>query len=178
MKINPILSALLLFTACCNALDVPWMEGPVYYEQPLSTKGTNRLRAATSPQWLFFVSAEMVNATEEPAAIQWDLISHMTITPEQCEIVTDVVEMLDDALHNANPGVPNMTSIALRVGNTNCTDEGNCPCENSQQRTRHRALFTRLLLEVRTRSPVPELKPPLQFPLRVASFETTKSARF
>ncbi len=171
MKSNTILPALLLFTACCNALDVPW--NPSIDSE--GTIGTNRLRAATSPQWLFFVSAEMVNATEEPAAIQWDLISHMTITPEQCELVTDVVEMLDDALHNANPGVPNMTSIALRVGNTNCTDEGNCPCENS--RARHRALFTRLLLEVRTRSPVPELKPPLQFPLRVASFDITRLAR-
>jgi hypothetical protein len=68
MRSNTILlPALLLFTTCCNALDVPWMEGPSYYEQPLSTKGTNRLRAATSPQWLFFVSAEMVNATEDPA---------------------------------------------------------------------------------------------------------------
>jgi hypothetical protein len=175
MRSNTILPALLLFTTCCNALDVPWNPSIDREGNSLKSKGTNSLRASSNPQWLFFVSAEMVNATDslEPT-IQWDLISHMTITPEQCELVTDVVEMLDDALHNANPGVPNMTSIALRVGNTNCTDEGNCPCEN--RRARHRALFTRLLLEVRTRSPVPELKPPLQFPLRVASFKTSKSA--
>ena len=176
MQINAMMIlALLLFTTCCNALDVPWNPSIDREGNSLKSKGTNRLHAATSPQWLFFVSAEMVNATEEPAAIQWALISHMTITPEQCELVTDVVEMLDDALHNANPSISNMTSIALRVGNTNCTDEGNCPCEN--RRARHRALFTRLLLEVRTRSPVPELKPPLQFPLRVASFDITRSAR-
>jgi hypothetical protein len=173
MRSNTILPALLLFTTCCNALDVPWNPS---IDTALKFKGTNDRRASSNPQWLFFVSTEMVNSTDslEPT-IQWDLVSHMTITPEQCELVTDVVEMLDDALHNANPGVPNMTSIALRVGNTNCTDEGNCPCENSH--TRHtRALFTRLLLEVRTRSPTPELKPPLQFPLRVASFKTSKSA--
>ena len=174
MQINAMMIlALLLFTTCCNALDVPWNPS---IDTALKFKGTNDRRASSNPQWLFFVSTEMVNSTDslEPT-IQWDLVSHMTITPEQCELVTDVVEMLDDALHNANPGVPNMTSIALRVGNTNCTDEGNCPCEN--RRARHRALFTRLLLEVRTRSPVPELKPPLQFPLRVASFDITRSAR-
>ena len=179
MKIVFVFATLI---TVCNALDIPWnpsidKEDIVYFDQLPTlpeSKRMNSRRASNNPQWLFFVSTEIVENNSTEPIMQWDLISHMTITPEQCGIITDVVAMLDDALQNANPEVKNMTSTALRIGNTNCTDEGECPCEKKQH-LRRRVLFTRLLLEVRTRSPTPDLKPPLQFPLRVASFQALDS---
>ena len=167
-----ILLALAAFITVCNTLDIPWnlpkdREDPVVFDQLFEQ--ANSRHASNNPQWLFFVSTEIVDNNSSEPFMQWDLISHMTITPDQCGIITQVVAMLDEALQHANPEVINMTSTALRIGNTNCTDDGQCPCGNNQP-IRHRALFTRLLLEVKTRSPTPDLKPPLQYPLRVASF--------
>ena len=171
-----IILALAAFITVCTTLDIPWnpstrdKEDTVYFDQK-----PERIRhASNTPQWLFFVSTEIVDTNSSESVLQWDLISHMTITPAQCGLITHVVAMLDEALQHANPEVTNMTSTALRIGNTNCTDDGQCPCVN-RQHVRHRALFTRLLLEVKTRSPTPDLKPPLQFPLRIASFQTLDS---
>ena len=179
MKTTLVITIIL---ATCNALDIPWnpsldKEDTIYFDQLPTLSEPKQIkspRASNNPQWLFFVSTEIVDTNSSEPIMQWDLISHMTITPEQCGIITDVVAMLDDALQHANPEVKNMTSTALRIGNNNCTADGECPCEHNHQ-VRRRVLFTRLLLEVKTRSPTPDLKPPLQFPLRVASFQTIKS---
>ena len=71
---------------------------------------------------------------------------------------------VDDALQQANPDVQNVTSTTLRVGNQECID-GGCPCKS--QETNRRVLVSHRLLEVKTRSSSPDLKPPLRLPLRV-----------
>jgi hypothetical protein len=91
--------------------------------------------------------------------MEWDFISHMTITPQQCGLVTNIVAMLDDALQHANPEIQNVTSTALRIGNQDCV-EGRCPCERNRRQLRSRVLKDRLLLEVKTKSPSPNLNPP------------------
>ena len=161
---TPSVSMIMLISTCA-ALDIPWnpsidKENTVYMKTQPKTRSNN-------PQWLFFVSTEITtdNNSSTPL-VEWEFISHMTITPDQCAMITDVVQMLDNALQRANPDVQNVTSAALRLGNQECVD-GECPCTRKDQEGRRRALVTHQLLEVKTRSSSPDLKPPLQFPLRV-----------
>ena len=184
-QMQPASSLLLLTTLSCSALDIPWnpsvdMEEIVYF-----TPDNNYTRAepgvkirphnkSENPQWLFFVSTEIVdgnNNTSSPL-LEWEFVSHMTITPEQCGMITNVVQMLDDALQRANPEVGNVTSTALRIGNSDCV-EGQCPCE--RETAKRRVRISHRLLEVKTRSSSPNLKPPMQRKLRVTSFKTLES---
>jgi hypothetical protein len=153
----------------CAALELPLLPSlnDTYYSNPNRT--TTVLRPhyePKNPQWLFFVSTEIIDPNSTEPLMEWEFVSHITITPEQCGFITNVVEMIDDALKRTNPDVENVTSTAFRLGNNNCVD-GQCPCERNE--THRRVLVSRLLLEVKTRSPSPDLKAPLQFPLRIKS---------
>lgn len=157
---TPIL--LLAVVSTCTALDIPWNPSAdnQYYYKPQRVNDTHQ----SNPEWLFFVSTEIIDTTNtsEPL-MEWELISHMTITPQQCGLITSVVAMLDDALQHANPEIGNVTSTALRIGNQDCV-EGHCPCERNNRRSRLRSRVLkkdRVLLEVKTKSPTPDLNPPV-----------------
>jgi hypothetical protein len=173
----------LVLDPCTLALDIPYSRIPDrisnidtirFKDAPPSDSHRLTKKHLETPQWLFFISSETVETNSTDPFVEWEFISHMTITPAQCDIINHVVQMLDEALQRANPGVENLNSTALRLGNTDCID-GVCPC-NRQKRGHHRVFISHLLLEVKTRSSTPDLKPPLQFPLRVASFDTRKSS--
>jgi hypothetical protein len=155
------LCTLFIFTTVCSALDIPFSQ---------STRNkTATLRPhyePKTPQWLFFVSTEIIDPNSTEPLMEWEFISHLAITPEQCGYITKVVEMMDDALRHANPDVENVTSSAFRLGNNNCVN-GQCTCEKKE--AHRRVLISRLLLEVKTHSPSPDLKAPLQFPLHIKS---------
>jgi hypothetical protein len=150
---------ILAMVSTCAALDIPW--STVYLPRSHNASLRPHETKSTPPEWLFFMSTEITdpddNSTEP--LMEWDFISHMTITPQQCGLVTNIVAMLDDALQHANPEIQNFTSTALRIGSQECV-EGRCPCERNRGQLRSRVLKDRLLLEVKTRSPSPNLNPP------------------
>lgn len=122
-----------------------------------------------TPRWQFFSSVEEVAVINHTVTqIQWDFFSHMTITSGQCGRIASIVQMLNDALQRANPGVDKITSTASRIGNSVCVDDV-CPCREELHRTRA-LITTRRLLEVKTRSSSPDLNPAILFPLHVTSF--------
>lgn len=156
------ITLLYCIAATSVALDIPWNPAP---------------KTSSSPRWLFVMSMETVERNSSEPLMEWDLISHMVISPEQCGFIANVVQMLDDALHRANPEVKNISSTALRLGNNDCTKNETCKCEETQDTKQRRVLVPHRLLEVRTRSSSPSLMPPLQFPLRVTSLKSRKSER-
>lgn len=159
---------LFVLVTLCAALEIPSLprSNATYESNPNRTTTLRPHYESRNPQWLFFVSTEIIDPNSTESLMEWEFFSHITITPEQCGFITSVVEMIDDALKRTNPDVENMTSTAFRLGNNNCVD-GQCPCERNE--THRRALVSHLLLEVKTRSPSPDLKAPLQFPLRIKS---------
>ena len=156
---------MLVLVSTCTALDIPWStsldkEDTVYLTRPRDIN-LRPHKEQNNPEWLFFISTEIVDTNNSSSSplMEWELISHMTITPQQCGLVTNVVAMLDDALQHANPEIQNVTSTALRIGDQDCV-EGHCPCERNRRKLRSRVLKDRVLLEVKTRSPSPNLNPP------------------
>jgi hypothetical protein len=146
---------ILAMVSTCAALDIPWSH-PQSHNASLRPHETQ-----SNPEWLFFMSTEITDPDDNSSEplMEWDFISHMTITPQQCGLVTNIVAMLDDALQHANPEIQNFTSTALRIGSQDCV-EGHCPCERNKGQLRSRVLKDRLLLEVKTRSPSSYLNPP------------------
>jgi hypothetical protein len=143
------LISLLLLSTACAAFTVLFDKTP-RSESP-------RLHRRDSLKWLFFVSSKIIdlNSTAVPL-MEWELISHMTVTPEQCNTVSGIIRKLDEALQRSNPEVGNITSSAFRLGNRDCGRNNTCPCGQASRR----ALVPHLLLEVKTRSPAPTLQPP------------------
>ena len=168
---------LLLATTCAAFYDVwdddfdmvRFIDPP---SKPLRPIEQLKLQRRSDPQWLFFVSTELVDPDTNSTIMEWEMTSHMTITPEQCSAIASIIEMLDESLQRANPAVSNITSTAVRLGAQECED-AECPCEDQPENNR-RVLISHRLLEVKTRSPVENLKPPLQYPLRVASSYTKR----
>lgn len=214
-RLYVVLVFLVVLSAVCIALDIPWnpsigkadeaimfrlnknKNGRVLKPTPPKSDAAihDLHRQYDNPQWLFFISTEiLVDTTANSSSssfeplMEWEFVSHMTITPEQCGIITNVVQMLDEALQHANPDVQNVSSRAFRLGNNMCSSSSSsidsvCPCdrrqEEGQQNTTDKdrsgrrgfIISSSLLLEVKTRSSSSQLRPPLQFPLRrVASF--------
>ena len=167
-----LLSMLFIMYAVGSGADDLWdetFEMVRFDDKPLRPIDALKLHRQSEPQWLFFVSSEIVDSNNT-ALMEWDFTSHMTITPEQCFQIAEIIQMLDDALQRANPTVSNISSSAYQLGGEDCEDD-QCPCDEGPDSTR-RVLFSHLLLEAKTRSNSPGLKPPLQYPLRVASFYT------
>ncbi len=138
-------------------------------DKPLRPVDALKLHRQSEPQWLFFVASEIIDSNNT-ALMEWEFTSHITITPEQCYQIADIIQMLNDALERANPTVSNITSSAFRLGSEECEDD-QCPCDREPEANR-RVLISHLLLETKTRSNSPGLKPPTGFPLRVADFKT------
>ena len=157
LSMKSLILATLLISSC-TALNISWNSSSAHAIK-LPKHTSNNL------QWHFFVSTEtIIELNSSTPLVEWEYISHVILAPDQCAMITDVVQMLDDALQQANPDVQNVTSTALRVGNQECID-GGCPCKS--QETNRRVLVSHRLLEVKTRSSSPDLKPPLRLPLRV-----------
>jgi hypothetical protein len=157
--------SILLLISGCTALYIPRKNSTTH----IITTPPSHNNKSNNPQWLFFVSTETIIEQQNSSTplVEWEFISHLIITPDQCEMISDVVQMLDDALQKANPDVQNVTSAALRVGNQECVD-GECPCKKESQETHRRVLIPHRLLEVKTRSSSPDLQPPLlRLPMRV-----------
>ena len=160
--------ALLLLASCAAFEDVIRFDDmPRHSKRPRPMEAL-KLQRHSSPQWLFFVSSRIIDTGSNSSLMEWELTSHMTVTPQHCNTDAGIVQMLDEALHRANPEISNITSSAFRLGTENCKGDA-CPCGDQPSR---RVLMSHMLLEVKTRSPSPTLKPPLQYPLRVASFHT------
>jgi hypothetical protein len=121
-----------------------------------------------SSRWQFFTWVDVFNRNDNVTMLEWDFFSHLTITSGQCDHIATMVQLLNDALKRANPDVENITSTASRIGNSICV-ENICPCKKPSDR-KTRAMISRRLLEVKTRSSSPDLKPAVQFPLHVTSF--------
>ena len=114
-------------------------------------------------QWKYFVSSEILDDSNSTAPLrQWAFTSLVSISPKQCDAISEILDSLDEALQRSNPGVENVTSSAYRFGNTECGD-GECLCEPASRRI----LVAKRLLEVKTLSTASELKPPLQLPHRI-----------
>jgi len=176
MQFNAISMFSILFvimTAHAN----DWDDGddfPVVHfdDKPLRPLDALKLQRRNSdPQWLFFVSSELVDSNSTVLQ-EWEFISHILITPEQCYLIADIIQMLDDALQRANPTVSNITSSAFRLGQEDCDEDDQCPCTDDEQDNRRRVMISHRLLEAKTRSNAPGLKEPSAYPLRVASFST------
>lgn len=156
----------------CMALDIPWSlftdSHPFLRRRALTHPSkTSSLRPYHHSRWIFFVSTAVVDGNSSNPLVEWEFISHLIITPEQCDAIANVVQTLDEALQRANPDVKNVSSTAFRLGNQDCVD-GQCSCKKAHdmhRRGRRRVLITHLLLEVKTRSPDQHLKPPLQLPV-------------
>jgi hypothetical protein len=142
-------------------------------DKPLRPIEALKLQRRSQPQWLFFISSELVDSNSTVLQ-EWEFVSHILITPEQCYQIAEIIQMLDDALQRANPTVSNITSSAYRLGQEDCDEDDQCPCEEEadEGETRRRVLISHRLLEAKTRSNAPGLKAPLEYPLRVASFST------
>ena len=168
------LSTLLILTT--HAFE--WDDGDFipevrFDDKPLRPIEALKIQRHSNPQWLFFVSSELVDSDNTTVLQKWDFVSHMIITPKQCHQIAEIIEMLDDALQRANPTVSNITSTAHRLGQDDCDEDDGCPCEDAEEEMNHRrVLISHRLLEVKTRSNAPGLKPPQEYPLRVASFST------
>jgi hypothetical protein len=159
-------------TSYCTAFNDIWEDDfdvVRFDDKPLQSIDALKLHRRSAPQWLFFVSSQIVDSNNT-ALMEWEFTSHMTITPEQCYQVADIIQMLDDALQRANPTVSNITSSAIRLGAEECEEDDQCPCDEEPEN--RRVLISHLLLEAKTRSNAPGLKPPMEFPLRVADFST------
>ncbi len=142
-------------------------------DKPLRPIEALKLQRHSNPQWLFFVSSELVDSDNSTVLQEWDFVSHMIITPEQCHQIAEIIQMLDDALQRANPTVSNITSMAHKLGQEECDEDDQCPCDDADDEMhRRRVLISHRLLEVKTRSNAPGLKPPQEYPLRIASFST------
>ena len=141
------LPVLLLLSTACAAFTVLFDKTP--------RRESPKLHRRSNPQWQLFVSAKIIdlNSTAAPL-MEWELTSHMAITPQECNAVAGVIRALDEALQRANPEAGNITSSAFRLGNEVCGQDNACPCGS------RRALVPHLLLEVRTRSPTPTLRHP------------------
>lgn len=114
-------------------------------------------------QWKYFVSSEIIVDSNSTTPLrQWEFTSLVSISPQQCDAISEILDSLDEALHRSNPAIENVTSSAFRFGNTEC-DDGECSCEPATRRI----LVTKRLLEVKTLSSASELKPPLQLPRQI-----------
>ena len=166
LLVTDILSAEIQFN---HSLLNDFMQYNTTIKLPSETMVTKPYNKTESNRWNFFTSIEVSSQNDTVAMLEWDFYSHVTITSGQCDRIATMVQLLNDALRRANPDVENITSTASRIGNSICV-KNVCPCTIPRD-SRRRAMISRRLLEVRTRSSSPDLKTAVQFPLHVTSFQ-------